>query len=61
MAKSKKRAEDKQRKRSKKKADYDRRIKDQDKDSNYARKKKFLLRHGGMGTDYPDKPWKKKS
>ena len=25
---------------------------------NYERKRKYLDKHGGMGIDYPDKPWK---
>ena len=26
--------------------------------SNYAKKKAFLRKHGGFGIDYPKKPWK---
>lgn len=26
--------------------------------SNYAKKRTFLIKHGGFGFDYPDKPWK---
>lgn len=26
--------------------------------SKYAKKRQFLIRNGGRGIDYPDKPWK---
>ena len=27
-------------------------------ESNYGRKRAYLLAHGGTGLDYPDKPWR---
>jgi len=32
--------------------------KDASKNSRYSRKRKFLDKNGGMGKDYPHKPWK---
>ena len=29
--------------------------------SDYARKRQFLINNGGWGTDYPDKPLKRRS
>lgn len=54
------RTERKQRERAKRRAAKAAAMAQPGYESNYARKSKYLTRHGGWGFDYPDpKPWKR--